>query len=90
VKPEDGWPILDDWSTLAKDIFVNSYESHRESVELKIINRSLNNSDPLTPLCFEANKGSSRVSVLWFGVLWTYMKLSPTMTADMTSEFGRP
>ena len=90
VKPEDGWPILDDWAALAKDIFVNNYESHRESVELKIKNQSLNHGDPLVPLCFEANKGSSRISVLWFGLLWTYLKLSPTMNADMTSEFVRP
>lgn len=89
-KPEDGWPILEEWACLAKDIFANKYEGFRESVEIKIRNHDIGVGSDLTNFCFEANKGGSRISVLWFGVLWTYLKLKPTLTADMTTEFGRP
>jgi len=74
---------------LAKDIFANNYESHREPVELKFVSQ-LQKGNDLTCFCFVANKGASRVNVLWFGVLWTYFHLKMDMNDDMNNEFDRP
>ena len=88
-KPEDGWPILEEWAAVAKDIFANTYEAHREPVELKMVGNPLNPGDDLKCGCFEANKGASRVSILWFGVLWTYMNMKNIMNEEMSREFDR-
>lgn len=86
-KPEDNLPILEDWVTTARDIFAQGFEGHREIVELKLA-KELAMGEPLKHGCFQPSKGFGRVSMLWFGVLWTWKKFGD-MTATQSSDFLR-
>ena len=89
-KPEDGLPILEDWATTARDIYAIGFEGHRETIELRLHNKEMKKGDALGFACLLPNKGIGRISMLWFGLLWTWKKLSQDLTDDQTRDFGRP
>lgn len=88
-KPEDGFPILEDWSQNAVDIFVAGYEPHRTAIEIRP-QPGTTGGAALEPGSLWPNKGFGRVSSLWFGVLWTYCKLKDSMNEEQKRDFLRP
>lgn len=89
-KPEDGLPILEDWASTARDIYAMGFEAHRETIELRLHNKEMKKGDALSFACLLPNKGIGRISMLWFGLLWTWKKLSQDLTDDQTRDFSRP
>lgn len=86
-KPEDSWPICEDWLTTAQDIWGRGYESHREPIEIRSLTATAGEvigCGQLTP-----NKGFGRVSILLFGILFTYMELWSQMSAEEVEDFTR-
>ena len=70
-KPEDDFPVMTEWRVHAESIFKMGFEAGRESVEVKVtdakyLGRSLD-VGALAPA-----KGFGRISILLFGILWTY------------------
>ena len=57
-------------------------------VELKLF-QDMKRDQPLTHGCLQPNKGFGRLSMLWFGVLWTWKKLSHDMNSAQISDFQR-
>jgi len=86
-KPADGYPILEDWSNLARDIYHSGWESHRGAIEIQLTSAGA----PGQPLEFGSltpSKGFGRVSALMFGVLWTYQNMS-SLNDVQKSDFIR-
>ena len=88
TRPVDGLPLLHSWLATGKDIWFRGYESWREIVEVQPAAES----DPDTPYSFGSVglvKGMGRISMLLFGLLWTYLKLRDSMTEEMQIDFIR-
>ena len=87
-QPEDGYPIYEDWTCLAQDIFHAGYEDHRAVVEV-YISASVAEEEPLGYGSLRPNKGFTRLSVLFFGLLYTYKELSQHMGEPEQDDFNR-
>lgn len=82
--PSDGLPLLQEWLNTAQDIFSLGYEGMREPMEITVAGDG-------APGFASANvsKGLGRISILWFGVLFTYFKLRESMSDEMKADFKR-
>ena len=70
--PAEGLPVLQDWLSTAANIYALGFESFREAVELKGSNCE---GKALDFGAVEVAKGFTRMSILLFGILWTYIEL---------------
>ena len=84
----EGYPVLEEWLTLGRDIFHGGWESHREAIEVRPTEK-VADGKPLEFASLLANRGFQRLSILMFGVLWTYKKMASTMTPAQDAEFRR-
>ena len=87
-RPSDGLPLLHDWTSNALDIYSNGFENFRESVEIRFTGDSLPDRfgyGDAIPV-----KGLGKISILFFGLLFTYMKLRESLTPEETMDFRRP
>ncbi|CAE7697005.1 unnamed protein product [Symbiodinium sp. CCMP2592] len=87
-KPTDGWPILGDWVGHATSIYTNGYESWRETVELKVVSDA-SLGQPMSWGCVLPAKGFGRISVLLFGIIYSYSEMhgKPHWSDDVEKEF---
>lgn len=87
-RPSDGLPLLQDWRSNALDIYSNGFESFRESVEIRF------SRDPLPDRFGYGDgipvKGLGKVSILFFGLLFTYLQLRDSLTPEEMNDFTRP
>ena len=87
--PVDGLPLLQDWVSNASDIYHHGFEAARESIEVRIMGSdtwpNVLQFGSLVPV-----KGLGKVSILFFGIVYTYIKLRETMTDDEGQDFQRP
>eukprot|EP00435_Cladocopium_sp_Y103_P029977 s1099_g7.t1 len=72
--PADGVPLFPHWKGVAMDIYYCGFEPLREPLEVKV------NEDGL----LECVKGLGRLSILYFGAFWTFLK------KDELTEGGGP
>lgn len=88
-RPCDGYPILEEWATLAQDIFHGGWENHRAPLEIRLTVK-VKTGEPVVFASLLPSKGFSRLSVLLFGLLWTYTKLEPLgMSEEKAKDFAR-
>lgn len=84
--PSDGLPHLPHWHNTAKDVFQAGYESHREPLEVRL----RENPDGVARMArLVPVKGVGRTSVIWFGILFTYLQMKDTMSEDEVQDFRR-
>jgi len=77
-KPSDGIPLYQSWKTLAMDIFYGGFEPLREPLQARIS----------TDGSLECVKGLGRLSILFFGSLWTFLK-KDQLTEEQRLDFCR-
>ena len=86
--PVDGLPLLQDWISNASDIYHHGFEAAREAIEVRIMG-----SDTLPTLLDFGSlvpvKGLGKISILFFGIVYTYVKLRDTMTDEEQKDFQR-
>ena len=87
-RPCDGFPVLEDWNSLAQDLYHGGFESHQGSVEIRFA-PDARSGEPISFASVAASKGHTRVSVLLFGLVYTYTKLK-SMTTEEQNDFIRP
>lgn len=88
VRPSDGLPLLQDWISNSLDIFSNGFESARETIEIKPAGESW----PVSALEFGGAvvcKGLGKTSIVFFGLLWTYIRLRENLSEVETQDFRR-
>lgn len=86
-KPVDGLPIFHNWVSTAQDIFNRGFENWREIMEAKVADGA----EPGNPMNFMTVvpvKGLGRVSILLWGVMWTYLN-KDSMDIDEKEDFQR-
>lgn len=83
--PTDGLPILTDWICHAQSIWTTGYEGWREGLEFKPLSDLAGR--PLAYHSVEVTKGNGRISILWFTVLYAYLKLRNNMTDEAQEQF---
>ena len=73
--PVDGFPLYHSWLSTCKGIYMSGFESHREIMEVKWANGQgcVPDGSPISFSSVEAVKGIGRVSIILFGVVWTYL-----------------
>ena len=86
-RPTEGLPLLQDWVSNARDIFTHGYEGHRESIEVR-------HSSDMWPEVLEYGstipvKGLGKVSILFFGLVFTYLRLRDSLTEAELQDFKR-
>ena len=89
LKPSDGFPLLQDWLTIATDIFHQGFEGWRECVEVRCLNGS-SLGKPLQYACLTPTKGITRSSIIMFGILFTFYNFKDKMTDEEVNDFSRP
>jgi hypothetical protein len=85
--PSDGLPHLPDWLNTAGDIFQGGYESHREPFEVRLRKLPEGEDPPMARI--SVVKGTGRSSMLWFGILYTYLRMRDTITEEEMADFRR-
>lgn len=73
--------------SLARDIYHVGWENHRQPVEIRLSDQVVRG-DPLAFGSLYPSKGFGRLSILMFGVLYTYKELQ-TMSEDQSQDFVR-
>lgn len=87
-EPVDGLPLFHAWLGTAKGIYMEGFEL-REIIEVQTVGDLGTLSDqPMTFNGITAVKGLGRVSVILFGVIWTYMN-KDSLDAETQSDFCR-
>lgn len=82
-QPSDGLPLIQEWLNTAQDIYHGGYEATREPMEVVATDESLAFGT------VSVSKGLGRMSILWFGVLFSYFKLKDGMLDDVKADFKR-
>lgn len=81
--PADGLPHLAHWVNTASDIFSQGFESHRETIEVKV-------RDPTDHMAkLEVSKGAGRASIILFALVWSYLEIGAAMTDEELRDFKR-
>ncbi|CAK9000312.1 Midasin (Dynein-related AAA-ATPase MDN1) (MIDAS-containing protein) [Durusdinium trenchii] len=88
LKPSDGFPLLQDWLTIATDIFHQGFEGWRECVEVRCLDGS-SLGKPLQYACLTPTKGITRSSIIMFGILFTFYNFKDKMTDEEVNDFSR-
>ena len=80
--PADGIPMFQTWKSLALGIYWQGYDSLREPLECR-------ERDPTASHWqLQCTKGLGRVSVILFGVFWTFLH-KDEVTDPMMADFRR-
>ena len=89
-KVTEGWPVLTDWVRTAGDLYRSGYEAWREPIEVRAKDGSVLNS-PMAPGCFIPTKGITRVSIILFGLVYSYkeLKLEVVNNDEVQGDFAR-
>lgn len=87
--PADGLPVLTDWHNTAASIWSTGFEGWREPCEIKAM-QECQLGKPMSFGSVEAAKGQGRLSALYFGILYTYLKLKDMLSEEETADFTRP
>lgn len=90
-RPVDGLPIFHSWLAVAKLIYYQGYEPLREIVEVRVHSSDDLSSvlgAPLSFKCVTPVKGLGRMSIVLFGILWTYLH-KDNLTAECLEDFCR-
>ena len=88
--PVDGRPLLHAWLATAKDIYHRGFESWREPIEAKsVLSFDKTPGNPFDMGCLLATKGLGRISIILFGLTFTYLKLRASMTGEELVDFRR-
>ncbi|CAK9049338.1 PABC domain-containing protein [Durusdinium trenchii] len=77
--PSDGLPNMQQWMNTAAEIYLGGFESVREPFEVK----------PQDDGQLVTMKGTGRTAIILFGLIWTYLELSKTMTDLEKDDFSR-
>ncbi|CAJ1387015.1 unnamed protein product [Effrenium voratum] len=88
-QPADSWPIRDEWMVHARDIYANGYEIHREAVEIRMVATHPVPGGNFGYGSVIPNKGFGRVTMLLFGILYTYQELWAKMSQEEQNDFRR-
>jgi len=86
-RPSDGFPILEEWASTARDIYHGGWENHRQPVEIRLTDKAV----PGSALPFASllpSKGFARLSILLFGLVWSYQN-KETLSNDQHRDFDR-
>lgn len=86
TKPSDGLPLYQSWVNVASDVYYSGYESWRGVIEVKAFE------SPGSQLDFhslQATKGLGRLSVIYFGILRTYLKHQHDLTDEQIKDLKR-
>lgn len=86
----DGLPMLGDWMTVAKSIWVINYEGWREPFEIKPADSSLAPGAPVQYGSLEVVKGCGRLSILLFSIFYTYMEFKNQLSDEELESFKQP
>eukprot|EP00435_Cladocopium_sp_Y103_P022370 s2929_g5.t1 len=86
--PWDGLPCLKDWGTHATNIWSQGYESWRENIEIRPVGAELLG-QPMDFGTIEACKGSGRMSILLFTVLYNFLEMKRKMTQEELAGFTK-
>ena len=86
-RPTEGLPLLQDWVSNARDIFHHGFEAHRESIEVR-------HSLDMWPEVVEYGsvlpvKGLGKISMVLFGLVFTYVNLRSFLTEAELGDFIR-
>lgn len=87
-KPVDGLPCLADWMTHAVSIWSLGFEDWREAIEVKPT-PSCVSGQPLSYGCLEVAKGSGRISILLYAMVYTFVNLKNSMSNEEMEEFQK-
>ena len=86
--PVDGLPCLKDWGQHAISIWSLGYEAWREAIEIRPGNQALLG-QPCDYGTIEACKGTGRVSMLLFTVLYTYLEMKDGLSPEEMAGFKK-
>lgn len=80
--PRDGLPLFPQWINNASDLFNVGFEKNREPFEIYLAN------DKVEGKYGEifVSKGQGRLSVIWFGILYSYFHLQKELACDDVKE----
>ena len=82
--PADGLPHFWQWYNTASDLFHMGYESNREPMEVR-------KRDVGTHMAkVQPVKGLGRCSIIYFGVLFTYLEMRNDLSPEELADFRRP
>ena len=84
--PRDGLPILEDWKATACNIYGLGFEAWRETVELK---GSGLEGQAMGIAGVEVAKGFTRMSILLFGIVWSYVTLKDDWDKAVEEDFKK-
>lgn len=87
-KPVDGLPCLADWMTHAVSIWSLGFEDWREAIEVKP-SPSCVSGQPLSYGCLEVAKGSGRMTILLYPMVYTFVNLKNSMSNEEMEEFKK-
>ena len=86
-RPSEGLPPLQAWVRVARDVFHSGYENWREPFEVKLSKELVD--AKLSYSSLQVTKGVGRTSILFFGVLWTFLRLKDKLSMEQQSDFKR-
>lgn len=87
--PPDGLPLLHSWLQTARDIWFRGYESWRELFETKA-SAAAEPGAPYTLGSVTCVKGMGRLSIIIYGLVYTYVKMRDGMSPEAQLDFTRP
>ena len=87
--PSDGLPLLQSWLETAHDIFTSGFEGWREPIEV-VCRETSQLGHEVKFAAVLPTKGLGRVSILLFGILYTFLELKDKVTSDeLRNDFKR-
>lgn len=86
--PVDGLPIYLTWLSTAKDLFHAGFECWREVIEVKAIEDPFPSNKPMDFRTVMPVKGLGRISMILWGVYWTYLQ-KDNLDEDSRADFAR-
>ena len=87
-EPEDSYPCYQEWQVHATSIFTTAFEPWRENIEVKVWEDSTLG-QPLSFGSLGPAKGFGRLSILFFGVLYTYLEMQKKWDAETETAFQK-
>ena len=81
--PSDGLPHMSYWQNNASDIYNIGFEAHREALE--VTPRQNAPKDAMAK--YIVTKGLGRVSIVMFGLAWTFLNIAQNMTEEVEKDF---
>ena len=80
--PSDGCPLLPTWRNNAIDIYWSGFDALREPLECKVRPGAVSHGSA------QCTKGLGRLSVIYFGALYTFLK-KDILSNEMKDDFCR-